>query len=61
MHVNEKYKKNYTTEIIILNSLASAFMRLENYSLSTLQANPGQTVYNQKKQFTHWDFNFSQQ
>jgi len=36
-------------------------MQLENDSLSTLQANPGQTVYNQKKHFTHWDFNFSQQ
>lgn len=58
--INER--KSYTkNDIIILNSLASAFMQLKNDSLSTLRANPGHIVYNQKKQFTHWDFNFSQQ
>jgi hypothetical protein len=49
-----KKQKNYTkNEIIVLNSLASVFMQPENDSLSTFQANPGQRVYNQKKQFTH--------
>jgi len=62
INIKIKINKNYTkTEITILNSLASAFMQLKNYSLSTLQANPGQTVYNQNKQFTRWDFNLSQQ
>lgn len=41
--------------------LASAFMPLQNESLSTVQANPGQTVYIQKKQFTDWNFKFSHQ